>query len=122
MYYAGAEGALVCFDFTSMKSFENVLWWLKNLKENASESIKIVLIGTKWDLEDKTVTLHEARKFAYDLNMPFFHTSSKANLNIHESVKHLARLILAQQPPDHQPTMAVSLRTLTARKEKKKCC
>ena len=121
MYYAGAAGALVCFDFTSAKSFENVLWWLKNLKENVGESISIVLVGTKCDLENKEVTLHEARKLAYDLNLPFFLTSAKANLNIHESIKHLAQLILAHLPPDHKSTMTVSYRR-QIREEKKKCC
>lgn len=53
MYYREALGALVCFDFTSAKSFVNVSVWLRDLKEHASADIKVVLVGTKWDLEDR---------------------------------------------------------------------
>lgn len=126
VYYQGAQGALVCFDFTSAESFANVSMWLRELKEHASADIQLVLVGTKWDREDKEVILHDARKFAEDLSIPFIYTSAKTNFNIRESIECVAQRILSLQPPsplNHQSTRSLfSLRQRQPQKKRKKCC
>lgn len=55
-------GALVIYDITKVKSFYNVLRWSEELMNNASENIKIMLVGNKLDLVMKTPTLREVSK------------------------------------------------------------
>ena len=45
-------GALLIYDVTSRKSFENVNMWLETINESAMEDIVILLIGNKIDLVD----------------------------------------------------------------------
>ena len=45
-------GALLIYDVTSRKSFENVNMWLETIKDSAIEDIVILLIGNKIDLVD----------------------------------------------------------------------
>jgi Ras-related protein Rab-11A len=47
-YYKGAAGALITFDLTRRLTFENVPKWLKELRENAQESIVCILVGNRW--------------------------------------------------------------------------
>jgi Ras-related protein Rab-11A len=44
-YYKGAVGALLIYDITKLKSFENVERWIKELRENADISVVAMLIG-----------------------------------------------------------------------------
>ena len=46
-YYRGAMGIFLVYDITSHKSFKNCETWLKNIHDNASEDVKIMLIGNK---------------------------------------------------------------------------
>jgi Ras-related protein Rab-11A len=50
LYFKGAVGALLVFDLTSRESFENVIDWIKLVKEKADTNVVIILIGNKSDL------------------------------------------------------------------------
>ncbi|KAF2771521.1 ras-domain-containing protein [Teratosphaeria nubilosa] len=53
LYYRGAHAAILCYDVTSKKSFEDMGTWLKELKENTgAESKDMILhvVGTKSDV------------------------------------------------------------------------
>lgn len=41
--------ALLVFDITSYQSFENLQRWLEEVKTNANEHIRIVVVGNKSD-------------------------------------------------------------------------
>lgn len=49
-YYRGAQGAIVVYDLTKQRTFENILKWLAELRENAEADITILLLGNKSDL------------------------------------------------------------------------
>ncbi len=51
-YYKGAVGALLVYDITKTKSFENVEKWLKELRDHGAENMVTMLIGNKSDLAD----------------------------------------------------------------------
>lgn len=51
-YYRGAVGAIIAFDLTKSKSFENVQKWLGQLKDNAEPRITVMLVGNKSDLAE----------------------------------------------------------------------
>ena len=51
MYYRNAGGALIVFDITSKKSFEEAKFWMDELKAKVMHDIKILFVGNKLDLE-----------------------------------------------------------------------
>ena len=58
-------GALLIYDITNRRSFENCAEWLSRLKDNSLEDIIIMLVGNKTDLEDKReVSKSEGEEFA----------------------------------------------------------
>lgn len=46
----GAAGALVVFGLDDRNSFLNLPHWIKEIKEYASDDVKIILAGNKCDL------------------------------------------------------------------------
>lgn len=76
-YYRGAVGALLCYDITSKKSFENVATWLKEVEENAEKDCLIMLVGNKMDLDDmREVDVRDGRSFARKNGLAFIETSA----------------------------------------------
>jgi small GTP-binding protein len=49
MYYRNALGALIVYDVTNTNANEYVNQWIKELKKNADENIKIIIVGNKFN-------------------------------------------------------------------------
>ena len=93
-YYKGAKGALLVYDITKRRSFENIDNWLIDLRTNGDKDILIMLIGNKSDLKDsREVSKDEAESKAEQYNIPFFETSAKNGENITNSFSHLVEEI-----------------------------
>ena len=58
-YYKGANAIILVFSLIDKKSFESVENWINQIKEEASESILIILVGNKSDLIEKRVISYE---------------------------------------------------------------
>ena len=50
-YYKGANGILLAFDSTNLKSFENIVGWFGQIEEHANPDVLKVLVATKVDDE-----------------------------------------------------------------------
>ncbi|KAK5674453.1 hypothetical protein LTS10_012841 [Elasticomyces elasticus] len=52
LYYRGAHAAILCYDVTSAKSFEEMGTWLEELKSNCGEQGELIVhvVGTKADV------------------------------------------------------------------------
>ena len=93
-YYKGAKGALLVYDITKRRTFENIDNWLIDLRTNGDKDILIMLIGNKSDLKDsREVSKDEAETKAEQYNIPFFETSAKNGDNIINSFSHLVEEI-----------------------------
>ena len=93
-YYKGAKGALLVYDITKRRTFENIDNWLIDLRTNGDKDILIMLIGNKSDLKDsREVSKDEAESKAEQYNIPFFETSAKNGDNIINSFSHLVEEI-----------------------------
>jgi small GTP-binding protein len=61
--YRSAKGIFVLFDVSNRNSFENVAFWLQEIKKYGDLSIPVFLVANKCDLES-TVTVEELEEFA----------------------------------------------------------
>ena len=52
-YYRGSIGALLVYDITKRNSFENLIKWLEEMRENTHNKMSIILIGNKVDLQEE---------------------------------------------------------------------
>ena len=93
-YYRGTAGALIVYDITRRDTFEHVLKWLEEFRENSSPEVVCMLIGNKTDLESKRqVATEEGERLAREHGMLFIETSAKVNVNVHEAFLNTAHLI-----------------------------
>jgi len=84
-YYRGANAIIIVFDITEDKSFLSIRDWLKQIDKYASKNVFKFLVGNKSDLQHKRlVSFEDAKKFADELNIPYFETSAKEGININE--------------------------------------
>ena len=113
-----SQGIIVAFDITNRPTFENVVNWLKEIRDN-SNAIPIVLFGNKSDLEDKrTVTTQEAENFSKKNDIIYFETSAKENKNIQEGFKELAELAYQKSGRN----IGMQLKKNGKKQKNKKCC
>ncbi|CAG5097444.1 Oidioi.mRNA.OKI2018_I69.XSR.g15079.t2.cds [Oikopleura dioica] len=90
-YYRNAVGALIVYDITSRKSFENASNWLKDAQLHAENGIAIALAGQKSDLDARReVSTEEAETWAHENNLPFLETSAKNDYNVERIFSKLA--------------------------------
>lgn len=82
-YYKGAQGAFIVYDITRSSTFDNVDRWLEDLKTNTSDSISVVVLGNKSDLQDqREVSKESGETKAQQLGVGFLETSALNGFNI----------------------------------------
>ncbi|KAJ5070760.1 ras-related protein rabd2a-like [Anaeramoeba ignava] len=85
-YYRGTHGIILLYDVTNQDSFNNLKYWMKEIQEYAPDNVNMILIGTKSDLiSQKVIDTETGEKFAEQLGISFFETSSKENINVNEA-------------------------------------
>ena len=85
-YYKGSKGALVVYDITQKKTFENIEKWVNDLKVAGDPKITIILIGNKSDLEDKRQVLKDqGEEKARSFGCAFLETSAYSGDNIEKA-------------------------------------
>ena len=94
-YYRDVAGFVIVFDVTNRKSYESINYWYNQIQENSDgEYIPILLIGNKCDKKSKRlVSFEEATMVAKTLNMEYFETSAKDDINIYESFLSIIKKI-----------------------------
>ena len=94
-YYKGSAAALLVYDITRKDTFNNLTKWIKDLKDNGSPSMSIVLIGNKSDLNDqRQVTQEEGKQFALEQQIEFMEVSAKNNHNVVESFTIASKFVI----------------------------
>ena len=72
------------YDVTREETFVNLLDWLKEIKQHASEDVRVYLIGNKSEMEEqREVTMQRALEFAREYKLhKVFETSAKTGHNV----------------------------------------
>ncbi|AYV80804.1 MAG: ras-related protein RABB1a isoform X2 [Harvfovirus sp.] len=93
-YYREASGVLLCYDVSQYLSFQNVVSWLKEVRNECDDGTKIILVAMKCDLESKRcVGSKEGRELADEHGLLFCEVSAKKNVNIYSCFDMLIREI-----------------------------
>ena len=84
-YYKNSVCAMVVYDITNFKSFQNVQNWIEDIHNQSPKTVLIILVGNKIDLEDKRVVSYEqGNDFAMKNGIIFGETSAKTGDGINE--------------------------------------
>lgn len=85
-YYRGAVGALLVYDVTRRPTFENVLRWLKELRNHTDPNIVVMLIGNKSDLRHLVaVSTDDGKDLAERESLYFMETSALEATNVEKA-------------------------------------
>lgn len=86
VYFRDIDGAMILYDISSKKSFDNTKKWIEKIKFYNPTDLTIMLVGTKSDLENKRdVDKEEVSQFVREHNLLHSTCSSKDNINIIET-------------------------------------
>ncbi|OZC08504.1 Ras family protein [Onchocerca flexuosa] len=97
-YYRGADALLLVYDLTNRQSFINIRDWLARIKENAKETVLIILVGNKMDLQSsREVKYEEGKQLAETNNIAFIETSAKSGQNVQKTFQEVARKLVRMQ-------------------------
>ena len=112
MYYRQAKCVFLVFDITARDSFNNLHYWLHNIRKYADPPL-IYLIGNKSDLESRrTVSHSEAVNFAKSQSLQYLEISAKNGNGIlpafSKSVRKLVNLQVSLIPTSSHPTFPQS--------------
>ena len=71
--YARQAVAVIVYDITNRKSFENIRSWFEDVKKERGSEAFLVILGNKADLvEERTVTKEEAELLAKEIDCQLF--------------------------------------------------
>ncbi|XP_066932876.1 ras-related protein Rab-11B-like [Clytia hemisphaerica] len=124
-YYRGAVGALITYDISKLRTFNNIERWLNELKEHSDPDIVIMLVGNKTDLKHlRAVNTEDAKEFAEQNKMMFIETSALDATNVESafiSTIQKVHEIQLSKIKDQVPHVKTETVELSANGEKKNC-
>lgn len=127
-YYKRADGILFVFDLTREETFQNIQFWINEMKDQSDDFTKVglVLLGNKSDLVDaKKVEIKEGMALANTLGTKYFETSAQSGYNIQEAFQFLVEDISNKKSEEGEnvPTgVVLENKQQEPKAQKKKCC
>ena len=96
MFFKDAAVALIVYDITSKKSFDEIKkYWMNLVKENGPKKVIMYIVGNKYDLlEQEAVKEEEAREYARNEKVSFWLTSAKDSTGIDELFDEIGKKYL----------------------------
>ena len=124
-YFHTSDGFLLVYDITCKESFEKLNFWYEQIKLNAPEHTKCMVIGNKCDLEEKReISKEEGDNFSKEQNIKFYETSAKEGINVNIIFQELSNEIIKDIKKNGQKNKSSSqfLKKNNTKQKKKACC
>lgn len=94
-FYNKADGALLVFDLTNKKTFENLDSWLTETKNGVGSEIPMFVLGNKMDLADLiAVQEQEIADFANQYQWQWSRSSAKSGENVENAFTSIATVVM----------------------------
>lgn len=94
-YFKGADGCIVVFDLTKLKTFENLPSWISKVKEYSKPDTSIIILGNKNDLKIAIeVKPSLIKKLISETGYSYFETSAKTGENVEEAFATIVNAII----------------------------
>ena len=95
-YYRGAQGVVLMYDITDLRTFEDVSEWIRELRMFQGDVPPVcLLVGNKTDVDgERQVTTEQGRDYADEKGMLFMECSAKAGRHVDEAFDELVRKIV----------------------------
>ena len=89
--YKNSVLTIMFYSICDNNSFDNLGFWLKEIKINSQPNIPVFLIGNKKDIEnERTVKFKKGKQFFNDYNLQFFmETSAKIGFSSNDYLRKL---------------------------------
>lgn len=122
-FFRGVDGALLVFDITMKESFNQIPEWINLINQETSSNPSFLLVGNKCDLLDnRQVSIEEAKQLAQTYDIKYFETSAKTGINIDETFTSLGQEIFQNLKAKSKVDETSIKLTNETDKDKKKCC
>ena len=98
IFYRGAHCVFLTYDVTREDTFVNLSQWLSEVKQHATEDVRVYMVGNKGDIEDQREVTHERALEMAKANKihRVFETSAKTGANVEELFATVARELYIQ--------------------------
>ena len=84
-YYKDADGIILVYDITNEVSFNELTYWINEVRNNVGKDVLLTIAANKSDkIDEEKVTVDIGRNFAESHGASFFLVSAKENINIAE--------------------------------------
>ncbi|MFX1355479.1 MAG: Rab family GTPase [Promethearchaeota archaeon] len=97
-FYQGAQGVILIFDLTNLKSYKSIPNWYKDVKKNilpVKDELIGYILGNKEDLvNNREVNSEDPKLLAEQLNLNYIEISALTGKNVEKGFYNLAEKIL----------------------------
>lgn len=94
-FYNKADGALLVFDLTNKKTFENLDSWLTETKNGVGSDIPMFILGNKMDLVDLvSIQDQDVTGYANKHNWQWAKSSAKTGENVENAFVSIASIVM----------------------------
>lgn len=123
-YYRNCNGIVLVYDVSSKESFDHLHEWMNEIDTHTlRQRVCILLVGNKTDLQDRQISVEEARAYAQTQAMMYAETSAKTDEGIWPAFLSLVTRILESLPRDSIPvTKPTVSATTSATSSANGCC
>lgn len=122
-YYRGAQAVILAFDVSDRNSFNQLEFWLNEIRPHLDSEAVIVLAGLKIDAEKmRVVSKDEANLFAFTYQLDYWEVSSKTGYNVDALFQSMCREVIRRRMDSHISRHPESIFLLSDKPEKRKCC
>ncbi|XP_062512553.1 ras-related protein Rab-8A-like isoform X2 [Corticium candelabrum] len=98
---------MLVYDITTVKSFDNISEWIRDVDEHAAADVLRMILGNKCDMTDeRKVSRKEGETLAAEHGIKFMETSAKTGQGVEEAFYTLVRDIKAKMDQILDPLMS----------------